>query len=146
MAKPRTSTDIRTLTPIETNSIAPGKDSSIEALFKLWTCLEQRLGERGDGAPPEDETASIIHTQSVIIEQCALVPAATVRDVLCKLAIWQAETPDLPPGPATPRADAIAYSAFCDLIRLTGHEDFLRQKDSQNRLPASLSPTSPPKG
>jgi len=145
MAKLSTSTEFRTQTPIGAASTAPGRVSSIEPLFKLWMCLEQRLGECGGGAAPADEADTIIHTQSVIIDQCALVPAATVREVLCKLAIWRVETPDLPPGPATARADAIAYSAFCDLVRLTGHEEFLRQEDSQNRQPASLSPTSPPK-
>lgn len=109
------------------------RESSIESLVKLWFELEQRLaasGEEGDSACAAD---SIIETQLVIIDLCAPAPAASVREALCKLAVWRCDTPDLPLGPSTPRNEVIAYSAFRDLVRLTCNEDLLLCSEADNR-------------
>lgn len=101
------------------------RESSIESLGKLWFELERRLAASTDEDEAQCSADSIIDTQSVIIGLCALAPAASIREALWKLAVWRCDTPDLPPGPSTPRNDVIAYCAFRDLVRLTSNEDLL---------------------
>ena len=108
------------------------RESSIGSLVKLWFELERRLAAHKDGVEEPCAADSIIETQSVIIDLCALAPAASVREALWKLAVWRCDTPDLPPGPSTPRNDVIAYSAFRDLVRLTNNEDLLLLSEAEN--------------
>lgn len=109
------------------------RESSIESLVKLWFELERRLAASTDEVEAESAADSIIETQSVIIDLCALAPAASIREAMCKLAVWRCDTPDLPPGPSTPRNDVIAYSAFRDLVRLTCNDDLLLRSEADNR-------------
>src|SRR3990167_3046694 len=101
--------------------IGDGRASRLEELFNTFRACERNLDEynRSSGGAEDDVRADwVIEMQTIIMAKAAATPAATLNDVLLKLAMWRWDAPDLDEEMDAQRYDAMALSAFRDLARL----------------------------
>lgn len=109
---------------------APEGDEHLKKLFDLFRQIGAALADCEDGDP---KAAGLIEAQTVVVRTAAAVPARTMRDVLYKLAIWRWDAPDLDkPTDEMSRGEAVAYSAFRDLVKALGEDTVLKDFDKAN--------------
>ncbi|MEE2691062.1 MAG: hypothetical protein VX640_05935 [Pseudomonadota bacterium] len=105
----------------------PVQTSQFESFFKIWLMLE-RQGELTEEAAEESEGA--IPAQTNLMELVASVESKSMEDLAYKLALWRWDAPDIDAtGTCMSRGDLVAYSAFRDLVKLTGLELLMRPED-----------------
>ncbi len=112
------------------------KDTSehLEEMFSDWRRLEKRLSELGAhdemSVQEKQECDQIIQAQSLLMNTAALLNGSTYRDLLFKLAFWRWDAPELGKslGEMT-RYEALVYSAFRDLVRMTSNENVATDLD-----------------
>jgi len=64
------------------------------------------------------------------MELVASVESKSMEDLAYKLALWRWDAPDIDAtGACMSRGDLVAYSAFRDLVKLTGLELLMRPED-----------------
>lgn len=106
-------------------------------LFVLFVEIEKWLGNAlGDptDSAAEAEADRMIDAQSKIMRAAAIKKANTPRDILFKLALWRWDKADVDIALADGRrADAVAYSAFCDLAEMTDEPSVLLAPDDQDK-------------
>ena len=111
---------------------APGPegDDHLKKLFDLFRQIGDVLADCEDG---DARAAGLMEAQTVVVRTAAAVPARTMRDVLYKLALWRWDAPDLDkPTDEMCRGEAVAYSAFRDLVKALGENDLLKDFDKAN--------------
>lgn len=98
-------------------------------MFFLWRLLQERLCAThsvGDDALAD----KITDAQAALMAFVAQQPAKTTEDVLYKLALWRWDSSDIAGEiTALPPADQVLYSAFRDLVQMTGLRDVLTEED-----------------
>lgn len=105
----------------------------IAELFQSWRRLENSISEAGQDAD------GLIDAQSLLMHTAALMQSKTPRDVLFKLAFWRCDAPDLDvPLGEMQRGDAVVYSAYRDLVHLTGATEVLTKLDKETNLLRNL--------
>jgi hypothetical protein len=106
--------------------------SRLEDLCKAFLACEKNLKEynRSSGGADDDLRADwVIEMQTIIMARAATTPAATLSDVLYKLAMWRWDAPDLDDEMGVQRYDAMALSAFRDLARILKNDAVLQPGD-----------------
>ncbi len=105
-----------------------------EKLFDVFRQIDAEIGNRNlehDGT--DERLASLIEAQTIILRTAASLPARCPRDLLYKLAMWRWDAANLDqPMEDMNRADAIAYSAFLDIVKMLGERDVLKDFDKAN--------------
>ncbi len=119
--------------------IASTDESELERLFKSWRKLSRLETQSGfDGA-----TASTRRSEStgsnfypwVLTDTATRHRADSARDLLYKLAFWRWSNPNLGARcGAMNSIDAVLYSAFRDLVELTGEEEVMTAFDRRTNL------------
>lgn len=105
---------------------ADKRDSYLETLFNLFVVLEAE-GEDAD-------TDATYDMQTVLLQTATQHPARNQRELLFKLALWRWDAPEMDqPLGAMSRYDAVAFSVFLDLVKLTGEDSVLKQVDRTGR-------------
>jgi hypothetical protein len=113
----------------------PDEACSIEPLFRIFVEMERRGLETSD----EDARDALLEAQTMAIELACAVRARTLRDIVFKLALWRWDTPDLGPDADMTRNEKAAYSAFRDLVAMTGEESALTVDDIEALLGESAA-------
>lgn len=107
-------------------------------LFKLWRSLDDemetlvKLGSTSTVDMTEDlrEIDDIIEAQDRIADVAFQSQASTFEGLLYKLALWRLDSPDFETMPLyADRKDCIVYSAFRDLVTITGVETVITTDD-----------------
>ena len=106
--------------------------AQLESFFKIWLTLERRnSAAREDIDPVEDATPA----QTNLMELVASIEAKSLEDLAYKLALWRWDAPDLDdPSAAMSRCELVAYSAFRDLVNLTGLELLMKPEDIESHF------------
>lgn len=98
--------------------------SPFARLFDVWSRMHAKL---------ETESADadkLLDAQAKIMSMAAHLPAKSVEDVVYKLAFWRWDSNVLESDfSSLSRADQIVYSAFRDLVALTGVRAALTSAD-----------------
>ncbi len=128
-----------TLQTIQSPEIS--EQSFQKALFSLWMGLENSLTTVTKTSPSEiplsieDKLDKIIDAQDQVADAACQSRAKTFEDLLYKLAIWRADTPDFETLPAYgDRKDRIIYSVFRDLVTITGIEHVKTEVDKSTNF------------
>ncbi|MEQ8935103.1 MAG: hypothetical protein RIE56_04860 [Amphiplicatus sp.] len=108
------------------------KASQFESFFKLWLTLERRnCLAREEFEAVDDATPA----QTNLMELVASVEAKSLEDIAYKLALWRWDAPDLDDSSVgMSRCELVAYSAFRDLINMTGLESLMKPEDIESRF------------
>ncbi len=116
---------------------APNVDT-LEAIFDLWTHLERR--NQDFIKLPHTQAEVEIHNNNLFEAQERLMSTATtIRSknddhIAYKIALWRWDAPELDQRDGfIQRSDKVAYSAFKDLVRITGLHKLLRKQDVPGR-------------
>ena len=106
-------------------------EDHLEKLFDVFRQIDAAIGEcKTEEAAADDAAENLIDAQSVVLRLAATMPARTSRDILYKLALWRWDAADVGQhAEGMNRADAIAYSAFLDLVAMLGARDVLKDFD-----------------
>ncbi len=111
--------------------------NSHKELFDLFVEIEKWLGDASSdpaSSAAEAEADRMIEAQSKIMCAAAVKKANTQRDILFKLALWRWDKADVDIALEDGRrADAVAYSAFRDLARLTDEASVLLAPDDEDK-------------
>lgn len=106
-----------------------------EKLFDVFREIDSEIGR----CKPENESEdgsrlnSLIEAQTIVLRTASSLPARCLRDLLYKLAMWRWDAADLDqPMEDMNRADAMAYSAFLDIVKMLGEQDVLKGFDKAN--------------
>lgn len=98
--------------------------SPFKRLFNVWRDLHERL----KSATVDAE--KLLDAQTSLMSMAAHLPARSVEDALYKLAFWRWDSNDLETEfSSLQRGDQIVYSAFRDLVTLTGESGVLTPAD-----------------
>ena len=113
--------------------------SHLKHLFQKWQSLDDRLSQIASkgilSTEDENECDHIMRAQSVIMNTAAIVPGRTYSDVLYKLAFWRWDSPELESSLDRMKSyESLAYSAFRDLIEITGDISVMNEVDTQTNL------------
>ncbi|MFC2951026.1 hypothetical protein ACFOOP_03755 [Marinicaulis aureus] len=106
-----------------------------EKLFEVFRQIDSEIGRCTPENETENETrlTGLIEAQTIVLRTAASLPARCLRDLLYKLAMWRWDTADLEqPMEDLNRADAMAYSAFLDIVKMLGEHDVLKGFDKAN--------------
>lgn len=119
--------ELRKFNQLETS---PGyeEDDLHRRLFELFVSL----GGKIDAAEiaNDDQVSGLKKARNLIVRIITLLQARTKRDLLYKLALWRRTAPNLDkPFGELSDLDAIAYSAYRDLVDLTGEHGVLTEFD-----------------
>ena len=100
-----------------------GDNGRFAALFAAWRAAAGAHGEGQQAAPSE---STMRHLAAAV----ACLPSRSLEDLAYKLALWRWTNPALVgEEPTLSKADAIAYSAFRDLVRLVGNYNLCKDED-----------------
>ncbi len=106
--------------------------SQLESFFKLWLTLERRNALARETFDAVDDA---VPAQTNLMELVASVESKSLEDVAYKLALWRWDAPDLDdPSAGMSRCELVAYSAFRDLVNLTGLESLMKPEDIESRF------------
>lgn len=108
-------------------------NNTLETLYDLFIRSNAALGASATNVDNEEltiQTEDLMVAQATIIDLAAETKANTNDELLCKMALWRREAPELDlAAEEMTGADALAYSVFQDLIKLTGRLDMLTDYD-----------------
>lgn len=108
----------------------PEGEEHLKKLFDLFRQIGDVLAGCEEGDP---KATGLMEAQTVVVRTAAAVPARTMRDLLYKLALWRWDAPNLDkPTDEMCRGEAVAYSAFRDLVKALGENDLLKDFDKAN--------------
>ncbi len=111
---------------------APHSDANeahLEKLFNLFRQINATLA----GKKSDTEIEELHDAQTVVIRTAAALPARSPRGLLYKLALWRWATPALDkPAEDMNDCDALAYSAFRDLVKTLDESSVLTNFDKAN--------------
>ncbi len=114
------------------------RSKQLEQLFREWRKMELELaevGEKDDADASLEESDNKLEAQTVLMNTAAIIRGTTYRDLLFKLAFWRWDAPELESSlDQMKRYDALAYSAFRDLVELTGETVVMTNLDEKTRL------------
>lgn len=107
---------------------------TLEAVIKLWAQLEKRNQEfakmPSTQAEVELHNTQLIEAQDRLMSIAASIQSQNEKHLAFKLALWRWDAPELDVKKRSiQRSDRVAYSAFIDLVRLTGLDTLLRPQD-----------------
>ena len=114
-----------------------------KSLFKLWKNLDEEMetlvkfGSEPTGDMNENisEIDDIIEAQDKIADVAYRSQASTFEGLLYKLALWRLDSPDFEKLPIdADRKDCIVYSAFRDLVTITGVETVKPEIDKRTNF------------
>ncbi len=104
-----------------------------EKLFDVFRQIDAELADCNlEKGAADERIASLIEAQTVVLRTAASLPARCPRDLLYKLAMWRWDAGLDQPMEDMNRADAIAYSAFLDVVKMLGERDVLKDFDKTN--------------
>ena len=127
-------------------------DPSLQkSLFKLWKDLDEEMETLVNAGPAStvetveylSEFDDIIEAQDKIADVSCRSHASTFEGLLYKLALWRLDSPDFETMPFdADRKDCIVYSAFRDLVTITGVKTVITTGDKTTMLFEGLSDLS----
>jgi len=100
----------------------------LQSIFKMRFALRELMAPHDPVAEDESEIIHLLdqitELECVMSDIAAKVSAQSLNDVILKLGNWMLELEDSEYGVNNlERADALTYSAFCDLVKLAGECD-----------------------
>ena len=116
-------------------------DSMLGNIFSQWRQLDERLGSIQDNGQLEgsdEERAQLLYAQTVLMNTAAALPGKSYQDLLYKLSLWRRDAPELPSSVhEMERHESLVYSAYRDLVELTGNYFVATELDRKTNMQRS---------
>lgn len=112
-------------------------DPLLQTALDTWDAADRVLEVLARQSGADESTGalevSLLAMQSEIMEVVSSVTAKSAADAALKVALWRRDAPEFQLGsPETARSDRVLYSAYRDLIALTGLEKLLTEADKSS--------------
>lgn len=115
-------------------AVQPSADCSkrLERLYKHWRKLVQLQNKtpEQESLAPSSANGSALIDPWVLVDSAKCTPATNLRELLFKLAFWRWKNPSIGTDlNAMQDTDALVYSVYLDLLRLTNEKSVMSAID-----------------